>query len=61
LLMAMALTGLVAGLSGCGSGWTTQVWTINVTATSGQLSHTVTGTLTSECKDGQTACQIVNP
>jgi hypothetical protein len=48
------------GLEGCGSGWKTQVWTINVTATSGQLSHKVSATLTSECKDGEAACPIVN-
>jgi len=57
LLVAIAF----AGLGGCGSGWKTQTWSVNVTATSGQLSHSVTGTLTSECKDGQAACPIVNP
>jgi len=57
LLVATAL----AGMSGCGSGWKTQVWTINVTATSGQLAHSVTGTLTSVCKDGDSACPIVSP
>jgi hypothetical protein len=60
-LVAGLATGLVTGLSGCGSGWRTQVWTIDVTATSGQLAHRVTGILTSECRDGQAACPVVAP
>jgi hypothetical protein len=59
LLVLLAFAGL-AGLGGCGWGWETQQWTIEMTASSGQLSHTVTAILTSECKDGQPACQIVN-
>jgi len=51
---------LFSALSGCGWGWKTQQWTIEMTASSGQLSHSVTAILTSECKDGQPACQIVN-
>ena len=58
LLAVLAFAGLLA-LGGCGSGWRTQVWTVHVTATSGQLSHTVTAVLTSKCEDGQAACPIV--
>jgi hypothetical protein len=60
LLIMLAFAGL-AGLGGCGWGWATQQWTIQVTASSGQLSHRVTAILTSECKDGQPACPIVAP
>jgi hypothetical protein len=60
LLAALLFAGLLA-LGGCGSGWRTQVWTIHVTATSGQLSHSVTAVLTSKCRDGQVACPIVSP
>ena len=45
-------------LSGCGSGWRAQYWTVNVTATSGNLSHTASGTLISRCANGSDACSI---
>jgi len=56
----LLLAAVATSLSGCGSGWKTQEWAVNVTATSGQLSHTATGTLTSECSDGKTACPVEN-
>jgi large repetitive protein len=46
-LLLVIATALVS-LSGCGSGWKTQQFTIVVTATSGQLSHTATATLISQ-------------
>ena len=60
LFFSTGTIGLLA-LSGCGSGWRTQNWTMQVTASSGQLTRTTTLTLTSECKDGRTACPIENP
>jgi hypothetical protein len=47
LLFAAASIALFA-LTACGSGWKTQQWTINVTATSGQLSRTASALLISE-------------
>jgi hypothetical protein len=38
----------LASLSGCGSGWKTQSYTITVTASSGSLSHSVNASLTSQ-------------
>ncbi len=47
-------------LTACGSGWKTQHWALNILSNSGQLTHTVTVTLTSECANGDTACPIEN-
>lgn len=47
-----------ASLIGCGSGWRTKAWSMNITATSGQLSRSVTALLISQCSDGQAACPI---
>ena len=61
-ICAILLATLVlAGLSGCGSGWKAQEWTINITASSGQLTHNVKATLNSVCADGQSACPVVHP
>ena len=54
---SLIATMVFAVLSGCGSGWNTQVWSIQMSATSGQLSHSVTATLTSGCSDGRASCQ----
>ena len=56
LLLIVSAFGI--GLTGCGSGWRQQQWTINVTASSGNLSHNTVLYLTSQCKDGQPACSI---
>ncbi len=45
-------------LTGCGSGWRTQFWTLSVTASSGNLTHTAAATLTSHCQDGHDACSV---
>jgi hypothetical protein len=58
LLLAAAMASV--SLSGCGWGWKTQTWTVSVTAQSGQLTHSVSFLLTSECKNGQPACQITS-
>lgn len=59
LLCASLLLGAAcSSIVGCGSGWRTQYWTVNVVATSGNLSHTAAGTLTSQCENGQAACPV---
>lgn len=56
LVVWMAATSL---LSGCGSGWKTQRYALNITATSGQLQRSVAASLTTVCKDGHAACPVV--
>jgi hypothetical protein len=48
--VTMLLLALMAGaaLSGCGSGWGRQQFTISITGSSGLLSHTATATLISQ-------------
>jgi hypothetical protein len=59
-IAVLLISGIAAlGLAGCGSGWKTQHYTLTVTAASGNLSHSTTLTLTTECADGKSACQIV--
>ena len=43
---------------GCGSGWRTQHYTLNITATSGLLQRNINATLTTVCRNGQAACPI---
>jgi ABC-type uncharacterized transport system auxiliary subunit len=47
-LVAVAVLATFAMLSGCGSGWKTQNYSITVTATAGPLSHSANATLTSK-------------
>ncbi len=54
VLTVLILSGCL--LLGCGSGWKTQKYGLTVTATSGQLQRSVAVTLTTECKNLQTAC-----
>jgi hypothetical protein len=48
LLLLFACVTALTTLNGCGSGWRTQLYAITVTASSGQLSHTASATLTSQ-------------
>jgi Bacterial Ig-like domain (group 3)/FG-GAP-like repeat len=56
MLLVIGVFGV--GLTGCGSGWRQQDWTINVIASSGNLSRTATLYLTSQCEDQEQACPI---
>jgi hypothetical protein len=47
-LVAVAVLATFAMLSGCGSGWKTQHYSITVTASAGPLSHSASATLTSK-------------
>ncbi len=61
LAAVLVFTGLGisgAALTGCGSGWRSQHYTLNITATSGQLQRNITATLTTVCRNGQAACPI---
>jgi len=57
-LLAVGLLTCVTALSGCGSGWRTQKWYIQVTASSGNLARTTNLTLTSVCQNGNVRCPV---
>jgi hypothetical protein len=59
VLLGGSAFGAIA-LTGCGSGWRTQNFTMQVTANSGQLTRTTVLTLTSQCSGGQPACPVEN-